>query len=150
MKKMYLYYVIIVAAFLLLPSCYSNQYYGKVHESLYFINQTDSLVFIRFGFEGRKSPFQTVLLDTNQSYEYDFNESYIENLWMSENEFDGYVSQISIYSLIDNDTLYVDSSFYNHKVLWKYQYIDGNINSFYWENSPRVVDSLYITNQMFK
>lgn len=111
-------------------SC-KDDYYPKVHEVLYIKNNTGDEFFVKYSFTDsipnayRKN---VQLIDTLgwHSY-YEFEDSMIADLWMSESKFNELVSQISIYRIQHNDTSYVNSKYYNKKSAWEHNaYSDNN------------------------
>ena len=101
-----------------------DDFYPKVNEVLYFKNNTDDNFFVKYGFTDsipnayRKN---IQLIDTLYFHnEYEFENSMITDLWMSESKFNELVSQISIYRIQNNDTSYVNPKYFNKKSAWEH------------------------------
>ncbi len=154
-------------------SC-DDEYYGKISENLTFLNETKKDIYINFEFLDKnllnidtfelKNPnssiynrfyinkgiVKTVRLDTIfPIFQYDFDISYIKDIWITEKEFNNYVSQIQIFMIDNNDTIYANPNLYNKKSKWDY-YVYSESVLFYRSNTPSVVNNnLKITNDMF-
>ena len=124
---------LIFISFMLFQSCVSN-YYPKISEWIYIENKTDSVIYINY------SSIDSIRYFSNQNshsldttfnvFSCQFNDALIPNLWMSENKFNELVSQLQIYKIVNNDTIYVDPKYYNKKTAWKHhisKLISGSI-----------------------
>ena len=129
-----------------------DDYYPKVPEVLYIRNNTGNEFYVKYGFTDsipnayRKN---IQLIDTMgwHSY-YQFEDSMVTDLWMSESKFNELVSQISIYRIQHNDTSYVNPKYYNKKSAWEHNAY-SDINYF---NSHQLISSdnqLSICDSMF-
>lgn len=154
-------------------SCY-DEYSRKISEELYFVNEATTEIYIKFDFLDKnllnidtvelKNPnsefFDRFFVEdgkvkivrlnpTNITFQYQFDESYIKDIWMSEREFNHYISQIHIYKIVNNDTLFVNPNLYNKKSKWDYHiYTDGHF--FYRSTVPSAVSNrLNINDNMF-
>jgi hypothetical protein len=107
---------------LFLVGCMDNNYYPKVSETLNIQNGTDTTIYVEYGFlepdiyPGRKV---TVSFTKSMSGWLRFEDTQITGLWMSEKEFNKYVSKIRIYNLIKGDSIFVDPHYFNTKSAWK-------------------------------
>lgn len=173
MTKKNLIVLLTFIATLSFVSC-DDEYYGKISEELTFLNETQKDVYIKFGFLDKnllnidtfelKNPnshiynrfyiedgiVKTVRLDTvSPNFQYDFDNSYIKDIWITEKEFNNYLSQIQIYMIDNNDTIYANPDLYNKKSRWDYYLYYDNI-LFIRSKKPSVVNNnLRITNDMF-
>ena len=129
-KNRFLMYGIgILTAVLMLAGCMDNSRYSKVQEQLLIHNGTDSTIYIEYGF------LRTMHLNDHQLMDsvapaytawYRFEDSQINGLWISEKDFNAYVSQIRIYKLNKKDTIFVAPHYYNTKSAWAYEYGTAN------------------------
>ena len=132
---------------LFIASCVDNSRYPKVTEILYIHNETDSTIYIEYGFLKHVSTYEWRIKDSipkSMSSWFRFDDSRVTNLWMSENDFDKYVSQLKIYKLENGDSIFVDPQYYNTKSAWDYHFYnedDSNIK----ENQ----NNLTIHSEMF-
>jgi hypothetical protein len=163
---------------LLLSSCTScnDEYHGKIEEHLNLVNKTKSDVYIKFGFVKKNllnmdslslndpnnqaynrffienNIVNTVRLDSVfNEFTYYFESDDIQNIWMSEKEFNQYVSQLKIYKIINNDTIYANPETYNQKSDWEYSlfYSGGGILISTPTTLSNVFNYLTITDNMF-
>ena len=122
-------------------------YYPKVSEVLLYTNKTDSTVYIYYGFLHKT---ESVFADNGSvqyyygSNSFVFDNSLVTNLWMSEQDFNKYVSQIKMYRVTLGDTTYVNPLFYANKSLWKHTY-----HSEYNVGMRESTNELTITPEMF-
>jgi hypothetical protein len=117
-----------LAVVLTLVGCMDNNYYSsKVGEILYIQNGTDSTIYVEYGFLRTINPYMHRVRDSiprSMSTLYRFDDLLINGLWMSEKDFNAYVSKIRIYKLSRRDTTFVAPHYYNTKSVWIYKYND--------------------------
>jgi len=130
-----------------------DDYYPKVPEVLYIKNNTGNEFFVKYSFTDSipNAYYKNIqLIDTIgwHSY-YQFEDSMITDLWMSESKFNELVSQINIYRIQHNDTSYVNPKYFNKKSAWEHNaYSDIN----YYGNSHQLISSynqLTVCDSMF-
>jgi len=116
----------LLAVVLFLAGCMDNNLYSsKVEETLYIQNGTDSTIYVEYGFLRISNPYMRRVRDSiprSMSTSYRFVDSQINGLWMSEKDFNGYVSKIRIYKLKKTDTTFVAPRYFNKKSVWKYHF----------------------------
>lgn len=154
----------------------NDEYHGKIEEHLNLVNKTKSDVYIKFGFVKKNllnmdslslndpnnqaynrffienNIVNTVRLDSVfNEFTYYFESDDIQNIWMSEKEFNQYVSQLKIYKIINNDTIYANPETYNQKSDWEYSlfYSGGGILISTPTTLSNVFNYLTITDNMF-
>ena len=147
--------ILIVAISLLIPvlflaGCMDNSgLYSKVPESLYIQNGTESTIYVEYNFLKSTNVYQRNIKDSvpkSMSSFYYFDDSQITGLWISEKDFNKYVSKIRIYQLIKGDSIFVAPQYYNTKSAWNYEfYQPGYLESGIKENR----NELTILPQMF-
>lgn len=107
-----------------------NSYYSKVSETLYIQNGTDSTIYVEYGFLKSIRPFDQNRTDTVRRYfssSFQFDDAQVPDLWMSEKDFNKYVSKIKIYRILNGDSIFVSPQYYNTKSAWDYKfYTNGN------------------------
>jgi hypothetical protein len=112
----------------LLAGCMDNSKYPKVSETLYIYNGTDSTIYVEYGFSNRFYSYyrnNTDSLPKTRLSMYRFGDSQINGLWISEKDFNAYVSKIRIYKLNKKDTTFVAQHYYNSKSMWTYEYLNS-------------------------
>lgn len=160
MKRNIIYLNLFISLFLI-NGC-NNETYGKFSERLFFVNETDSNVYVDFKnikdkivdvyWNDSIDDIDNSILCVPSHYytrEIIFSDSAFSGLWMTENEFNQNVSQLTIYQIINNDTIYLPDSLYNSKSKWEY-YIDRYYPYFDKYNDDKSVNNyLTVTNEMF-
>ena len=121
----------ILTAVLLLAGCMDNSRYSKVQEELIIHNGTDSTIYVEYGFLRKMNLNDRPVTDTLSVHRYmtswyQFDNSQINGLWISEKDFNAYVSQIRIYKLNKKDTTFVAPHYYNTKSAWAYEFENTN------------------------
>lgn len=119
----------VLTTVLFLTGCLDNSSYPKVAETLIIYNNTDSTIYIEYGFLKSISPAGHVRRDSvpkSMSSFFQFNDSMITNLWISEKDFNIYVSQLKIYRLENRDSIFVAARYYNTKSAWDYHFNNNN------------------------
>jgi hypothetical protein len=107
----------------LITGCIDNSQYRKVTEVLIVNNGTDSTIYVEYGFLRPRTSNSRQLTDTlyksrlTRSW-YQFDDSQVNKLWLSEKDFNAYVSKIRIYMINKKDTMFVAPHFYNTKSAW--------------------------------
>jgi hypothetical protein len=123
-KRFFLSPILFVTA-LILQGCVPDSSYPITPEWLNVINETDTTIYIRYGFlksiAGIGINDSTDTLYHGQESCFYFDRSYISKLWMSESEFDSLVSKISIYKVTDGDTTYVERQYFDKKGVWTHE-----------------------------
>jgi len=170
--------IIICASF---TACNDTLPMEHITEQLYIVNKTDLEIYIRFDFLKQdfwfidsaqmdnslityydkfykhNGIYNTVRLDTSQleytnSFTFYFDKSFIKDLWMSESEFNRYVSQIQIFKIHNNDTVFMNPELYNNKSKWKYCFchmVDGSMLFIDSKKFATVINTLEINKNDF-
>ena len=136
-----------MAVVLFLAGCMDNNLYYIAPETLYIQNGTDSTIYVEYGFLRTSNPYMRRVRDSiprSLSTFYQFNDLQINGLWMSEKDFNAYVSKIRIYKLNKRDTTFVAPPYFNTKSAWIYKFK----NKVY-ENIPINHNELTILPAMF-
>lgn len=113
---------------LFLTGCIDNNYNAMVSETLFIQNGTDTTIYVEYGF---LDPIITYYRGERDSVPkslsswYYFDNTQIKDLWMSEKNFNKYVSEIRIYKLNKGDSIFVAPHYYNTKSAWNYNFLSG-------------------------
>jgi len=107
----------------LITGCIDTNNYRKVTEVLIINNGTDSTIYVEYGFLRPRTSNSRQLTDTLYKSRlirswYQFDDSQVNKLWLSEKDFNAYVSKIRIYMINKKDTMFVAPHFYNTKSAW--------------------------------
>ena len=116
-----------ILVMVLITGCMDKSHYQKVTEKLVIKNGTDSTIYVEYVFlrnviSNRHQLTDTLCKSQHMTSWYEFNDSQISKLWLSEKDFNAYVSQIRIYKLNKKDTTFVAPHYYNTKSAWAYEY----------------------------
>lgn len=139
----------LMTTLLFLAGCMDNNYYPKVSETLTIQNGTDTTIYVEYGFIVPFSNYGRMVTDSvppSMTSWFRFDDLLISGLWMSEKEFNSYVSKIKIYRLDKGDSIFVASHYYNSKSAWKY---DFNNPGYYDNDSKENRNELTILPEMF-
>jgi len=138
----------LLTAVLFLVGCMDNSLNYIVPEMLLVHNRTDSTIYIEYGFLltlNFNDHRVTDSIPATYLNGYQFDTSLIKGLWMSEKDFNTYVSKIRIYKLKNGDTTFVAPHYYNTKSAWAYKFDNQG-----YENSPKInLNELTILPTMF-
>jgi len=139
----------LMTAVLFLVGCMDNNYYPKASETLYIQNGTDETIYVEYGFLepiNRYGRRVTDSVPTSMSSWFRFDETQITGLWMSEKEFNMYVSKIRIYRLNKGDSTFITPHFFNSKSAWNYNLVSQG----YFDNDLKEIRNvLTILPEMF-
>lgn len=111
---------------MVLTGCIDNNYYPMATETLFIQNGTDSTIYVEYGFLDPINPYYRGERDSvpkSMSSWYYFENTQIKDLWMSEKNFNKYVSEIRIYRLNEGDSIFVAPHYYNTKSAWNYNFV---------------------------
>lgn len=120
--------ICLLTTVLFLIGCMDNSSYPKVIETLIIHNETDSTIYVKYGFLEPISTYYRRVTDSvpkSMSSWYSFDDSQITGLWISEKDFNKYVSKIRIYRLNKGDSTFVAPHYYNTKSAWNYTFYSG-------------------------
>lgn len=128
--------IILIFLSVVLTGCPRN-YHQKTTEIIYFYNATDTTIYIQYGFISPSDSFSLVFfpnkipgtnidcIKRNEVSVYTFNDSLINQLWMSEETFHKEVSKIRIFKVLNQDTIYVNPIDYATKSKWEVHFRTG-------------------------
>ncbi len=113
---------------LFLTGCMDTNLISRVSESLEIQNGTDSTIYVEYGFLDPLNAYynggvrdSVPMSLSSRYYFYNMQET---DLWMSEKNFNKYVSEIRIYRLVKGDSIFVEPHYYNTKSAWNYKFLD--------------------------
>jgi len=123
----------LIISVLLLAACIDNSRYPKVVETLYIHNETDTTIYVEYGFLKQMNGYGRGVKDSvpkSMQTWFQFDDSLVTNLWMSEQDFNKYVSQLKIYKLVKGDSIFVAPRYYNAKSVWDCKFYGGYESDF--------------------
>jgi len=141
-----------ILVMVLITGCMDKSHYRKVTEKLVIKNGTDSTIYVEYVFlrnviSNRHQLTDTLCKSQHMTSWYEFNDSQISKLWLSEKDFNAYVSKIRIYMINKKDTLFVAQHYYNTKSAWtchfENAYYDFDMNFKIIQNDLTILPTMF-------